>query len=194
MSLFMLARHAQSTLNLAGRVNGDPKVHVELTDEGVAEARRLGLQLSELPIHLCIHTRFQRTRQTAQEALQGRAIPFQEEPRLDDIDVGLLEGGTIDEYRRWKKAHSSRDLFPGGESLEQAAQRYARAFSTLAQGAAPVVLVVTHEIPLRYALNGAAGSDSLEAPVHAIPNATPFLFDQDGLRRAAQAIERLATP
>jgi phosphoserine phosphatase len=193
MSLLILARHAQSTLNLAGRVNGDPKVHVELTDEGVAEARRLGLQLSGLPIDLCLHTRFQRTRQTAENALQGRRVPFYEEPQLDDVDVGLLEGRTIDEYRSWKKAHSRRDLFPGGESLEHAAHRYAGAFSTLAQGAAAVILVITHEIPLRYALNGAAGSDSLEAPVHEIPNATPFLFDQDGLRGAAQAIERLGS-
>ena len=54
------------------------------------------------------------------------------------------------------------------------------------------VLVVYHEIPLRYALNGAAGSDDLDGPVHAIANAQPFLFDEDALERAVQGIERLA--
>jgi broad specificity phosphatase PhoE len=190
--LFALARHAQSTLNLEGRVNGDPRVHVELTEEGIEESRRLGLQLAQLPIELCVHTRFQRTRETAANALRDRQIPFREEPLLDDIDVGLLEGSTIDDYRRWKKAHSRRDLFPGGESLDQVAHRYARAFSGLAERDAGVVLVVSHEIPLRYALNGAAGSESLERPVHEIPNATPFFFDRDALARAAEAIERLA--
>jgi broad specificity phosphatase PhoE len=193
MPLFILARHAQSTLNLVGRVNGDPRTHVELTDEGVDEARRLGLALGQLPIDLCVHSRFHRTLQTATTALEGRSIPFREEPLLDDIDVGLLEGSTIDEYRAWKEAHSRHDLFPGGESLDQAARRYARAWAALARESASVVLVVCHEIPLRYALNGAAGSDSLEAPTHAVPNAMPFLFDRPALERAAGAIERLAS-
>jgi hypothetical protein len=54
------------------------------------------------------------------------------------------------------------------------------------------VLVVCHEIPLRYALNGAAGSDDLDGPVHALPNATPFVFDEDALERATARIEELA--
>ena len=190
--LFILARHAQSTLNLEGRVNGDPRVQVELTEEGIEEARRLGLQLAELTIDLCVHTRFGRTRDTAAHALAGREVPFREEPLLDDIDVGILEGESIDAYRTWKRAHSRRELFPGGESLDLAARRYARAFGRLTERDDGVVLVVCHEIPLRYALNGAAGSDTLEGPVHALPNAEPFLFERDALARAAQAIERLA--
>jgi broad specificity phosphatase PhoE len=192
MSLFILVRHAQSTLNLVGRVNGDPRVHVELSEEGVEQARRLGLQLAHLPIDLCVHTRFERTRRTAAIALEGRGIPLREEPLLDDIHVGVLEGRTTAEYRTWKQAHSRRDLFPGGESLDQAAARYARALADLTLGGAGVVLVVCHEIPLRYALNGVAGSDSLEAPVHDVPNATPFLFESAAIERAAQAIERIA--
>jgi broad specificity phosphatase PhoE len=192
MRLSILARHAQSTLNLAGRVNGDPRVLVDLTEEGVEQARRLGMQLAQLPIDLCVHTRFARTRRTAAIALEGRGIPFREEPLLDDIDVGLLEGRTIAEYRAWKQAHSCRDLFPGGESLEQAAARYARALASLAVSSADVVLVVCHEIPLRYALNGAAGSGSLDAPVHDVLNATPFLFEAAAIERAAQAIKRMA--
>jgi probable phosphoglycerate mutase len=193
MSPFILARHAQSALNLQGRVNGDPRVHVELTERGVEQARELGLQLSQLPIDLCVHTSFARTRRTAEIALQGRAVRVREEPLLDDVDVGLLEGHTLAQYRAWKGAHSRRDLFPGGESLEQAGARYARAFAALALAGADVVLVVCHEIPVRYALNGAAGSDALDAPMHDVPNATPFLFAGAALTRAAQAIERLAS-
>ena len=193
MSLVILARHAQSALNLKGRINGDPRVHVELTARGVDQARALGLQLSQVPIDLCVHTRFARTRHTAEIALQGRAVRTREEPMLDDVDVGLLEGHKVAEYRAWKRAHSRRDLIPGGESLEHAAARYARAFAALALAGPDVVLVVCHEIPVRYALNCAAGSNALDAPVHDLPNATPFLFDGAALKRAAQAIERLAS-
>ena len=193
MSLFILARHAQSALNLEGRVNGDPKVDVKLTARGVEQARELGQQLSQLPIDLCVHTRFARTRHTAEIALQGRAVRTREEPMLDDVDVGLLEGHKVAEYRAWKRAHSRRDLIPGGESLEHAAARYARAFAALSLAGADVVLVVCHEIPVRYALNAAAGSEDLDAPMHDVPNATPFLLDGAALKRAAQAIERLAS-
>jgi len=192
MALFILVRHAQSTLNLVGRVNGDPAVPVELTQEGVEQAHRLGLQLAQLPIDLCVHTRFARTRRTAAIALEGRAVPFREEPLLDDIKLGELEGETTADYRAWKQEHTRRDRFPGGESLEMAALRYARALAGLASTGAEVVLVVCHEIPLRYAINGAAGSATLEAPIHDVPNATPFLFGSSAIERAAQAIERLA--
>jgi phosphoserine phosphatase len=192
MSLFILVRHAQSTLNVEERVNGDPNVHVELTEKGVKQARRLGLQLAQLPIDLCVHTRFERTSHTAAIALAGREVPDREEPLLDDIDVGVLEGRTYAEYRAWKQAHSRRDPFPGGESLDQTSARYARAFANLALSSLEVILVVCHEIPLRYALNVAAGSDSLEAPLHEVPNATPFLFDTAALERSADAIEEMA--
>jgi broad specificity phosphatase PhoE len=167
-------------------------VPVALTDEGVAQARRLGLQIAHLPIDLCIHTRFERTRQTAELALEGRDVPFREEPLLDDIDVGLFEGRTTSEYRAWKQSHSRAEPLPGGESLDQAALRYVAAFTALAATEASTVLVVCHEIPLRYLLNAASGSGSLEVPLHGIPNATPFLLDRAALAFAADATGLLA--
>ena len=191
MRLFILTRHAHSTLNLEGRINGDPSVLVPLTDEGKAEAARLGHQLAALRLDLCVHTRFPRTRETAECILRGRQVPLIEEPLLDDIDVGDLEGETIADYRAWKRAHLRSDPFPGGESLDDAARRYARALGRLLDRDESTTLVVCHEIPIRYALNAAGGSDDLDAPEHAIPNATPYLFDDEALARAVKGIERV---
>ena len=55
--------------------------------------------------------------------------------------------------------------------------------------ARPRVLVVTHEIPIRYALNGLGGSPTLDGPAHEIPNSVPYLFDEEGLQRAVAGIE-----
>jgi broad specificity phosphatase PhoE len=195
--LFLLSRHAQTTLNVSRRINGDPSVEVELTDAGLAEAARLGAQLAGIPLDLCIHTRFGRTRRTAEVALGGRDVPFLEEPLLDDIDVGDLEGGTIAEYRDWKRAHTRSDAFPGGESLDDAARRYAEAYRRVVAAPEQTVLVVCHEIPVRYAVNAAAGSDDLDGPVHDIANATPYLFSEESLRLGAERIDELtarATP
>jgi len=194
MRLFILVRHAHSTLNREGRVNGDPSVPVPLTEDGRAEAKRLGHQLAQVEIDLCVHTRFARTRETAECILQGRKVPFLEEPLLDDIDVGALEGETIEEYRAWKRAHTRADPFPGGESLDGAGRRYALALRRLVGRDETSTLVVCHEIPIRYALNAASGSERLDAPEHSIPNATPYLFDEVRLRRAADGIEKDAGP
>jgi len=193
MRLFVLTRHGESTLNVEHRVNGDPAVPAPLTEGGRAAAARLGRQLAALPIDLCVHTRFTRTRETADAILAGRDVPRLEEPLLDDIDVGSLEGETVDAYEAYKREHPSRDdPFPGGESLDDAARRYARAFRALLARAEQTILVVCHEIPVRYALNAEAGSDELDGPEHRIPNATPYLFDDAALARAAAQIERLA--
>jgi broad specificity phosphatase PhoE len=189
--LFVFARHGESVLNIERRINGDPSVVVPLTDEGETRAHKLGVEIANIGFDLCVHTRFSRTRQTAEIALAGRNVPFVVEPLLDDIDVGDLEGETLEAYRAWKHSHAREIPFPGGESLDDAALRYARAFRGLLALSHDTVLVVTHEIPIRYALNGAGGSDSLDGPAHEVENAVAYLFDDASLLRAAEGIEAI---
>src|SRR5919197_289566 len=128
VQLYVIARHGESTLNYENRINGDPNVPVHLTDKGREEARLLGQQLAHVPLELCIPTQFLRTRETAEIALAVRDVPFEEQAELGDIDIGELEGQTLSDYRAWKRAHARDEAFPGGESLNDAARRYARAF------------------------------------------------------------------
>jgi len=192
VELYVLTRHGESTLNLENRINGDPAVPVALTEKGREEARLLGQQIAHVGLDLCVCTQFSRTRETAEIALGGRQMPIEVEPLLDDIDVGDLEGLPLEDYRAWKREHTRSDPFPGGESLDAAALRYATAFRKLLQRPEESVLVVAHEIPLRYAINAADGSDDLDGPAHQLANATPYLFDEDTLARAVVGIERLA--
>jgi broad specificity phosphatase PhoE len=192
--LVVLARHAHSQLNVERRINGNPSRPVQITDEGREESRRLGLQLANTPLDLCLQTRFGRTHQTLALALEGRDVPVEVEPLFDDVDVGDLEGASVDDYRAWKRRHTRADAFPGGESLDDAARRYEQAYRRLLENGRRSVLVVCHEIPIRYALNAASGSDTLDGPVHEIPNATPFLFDEESLTRAAERIGELSRP
>jgi broad specificity phosphatase PhoE len=189
--MFVISRHGESTLNHERRVNGDPNVPVTLTQKGQEEALLLGQQLAHVPLELCIHTRFSRTLETAEVALAGREVPLMEEPLLDDIKIGELEGKKLDDYRVWKREHTRRDAFPGGESLDEAARRYAEAYGRVLERPESSILVVTHEIPLRYAINAADGSDELDGPTRQLANATPYLFDEGALERAVAGIERL---
>lgn len=192
--LLILARHAHSVLNLERRVNGDPTVDVPLTEQGREQARLLGAQIANVELDLCVHTRFPRTRETAELAITDRDVPVLVEPRLDDIKIGDLEGLSIERYREVKGEIGRKRPFPGGESLDDAARRYAAAFRELAGRREQRIVVVCHEIPIRYALNTAAGSDKLDGPpFHDLANAVPFLFDGEVLARAAERIEQLAS-
>ena len=193
MRLFVFARHAESVLNYEHRINGDPSVPAPLTEHGREEAALLGLQVRPLPLDVGMHTRFGRTQETLRIAIDGRDVPIVEEALLDDVYIGDLEGDTIDDYHAWKRVHTRSDRFPGGESLDETALRYAEGFRRLLATPYACALVVCHEIPIRYALNASAGSDDLDGPVHSIPNAAPFLFDEEALASAADGIDALVS-
>jgi broad specificity phosphatase PhoE len=191
--LLLLARHGQSLFNVEGVVNGDPARDQGLSDAGRTAAGALGLQLAALTIDLCVTSRFPRAQETARLALGTRPpVPTIVDEDLDDVRIGELEGKTLADYREWKHLHSRHDRFPGGESLDEAARRYAAAFERLADRPEPTVLCVCHEIPVRYAVNAADGSDDLDFPTHKVANATPYVFDPAGLRRAVERMRQLA--
>ena len=103
-----------------------------------------------------------------------------------------LEGESLDAYRA-APAHSDRKKrFPGGESLDEAALRYADAIERLLARDEPVTLVVCHEIPVRYLANAAAGSTELNGPLRYVANASPYLFVETSLRRAVERTRQLA--
>jgi broad specificity phosphatase PhoE len=185
--LLLLSRHGQSLFNVSGIVNGDPALDQGLSEAGRGAAAQLGVELAAVPIDLCVTSRFPRAQETARLALGSRAtdVPNEIDPDLDDIRIGGLEGRTLADYRLWKHAHTRADRFPGGESLDEAATRYAAAFARLAARTEDTILCVCHEIPVRYAINAAGGSPDPDRPFHDVPNATPFLFDAVSLRRAA---------
>jgi broad specificity phosphatase PhoE len=192
MRLLLLARHGQSALNVSGLVNGDPNRDLGLSPLGLEEARKLGGQIAGVAIDLCVMSEFPRAQQTARLALERRdGIPWETDVGLNDIRIGELEGRTLDDYRAWKRAHTRGDPFPGGESLDDSARRYADAYQRLRDRDEETILCVCHEIPVRYLVNATAGSDDLDGPLHDIANATPYAFDASGLERGIRRIREL---
>jgi broad specificity phosphatase PhoE len=192
MRLFLLARHGQSLFNVDKAVNGDPALDRGLSEQGIEEAERLAGQLAALPVDLVAVSPFPRALQTANIALAGRDVPHLVDEELGDVRIGDLEGKSLDDYRA-APAHSNRkERFPGGESLDEAALRYAGVFERLLERDEAVTLVVCHEIPVRYVANAAAGSEELNGPLRFVANATPYLFDETSLRRAVERTRQLA--
>ena len=192
MRLLLLARHGQSLFNVDGVVNGDPARDRGLSAQGVAEAEGLAAQIAALRVDVCVVTRFARAQETARLALGARTPELVVDGDLDDIRLGELEGRTLADYRAWKQGRSRDEPFPGGESLNDAARRYADAYERVLRRPEEQILCVCHELPVRSAVNAAAGSDAFDAPLHDVANATPYAFDADGLARAVERMRELA--
>jgi broad specificity phosphatase PhoE len=190
--LFLVVRHGQSLFNVDKVVNGDPELDRGLSEQGIEEATRLGSQIAALPLDLAAVSPFPRALQTANIALDGREVPHLVDEELGDVRIGELEGASLDAYRE-SPAHLDRTVrFPGGESLDEAALRYADVFERLLARDEPVTFVVCHEIPVRYLANAAIGSEELNGPLHYVANATPYLFDEASLGRAVERVRELA--
>ena len=192
MRLFLVVRHGQSLFNVDEVVNGDPALDRGLSEQGIEEARRLGSQIAALPLDLVAVSPFPRALQTANIALDGREVPHLVDEALGDVRIGELEGATLDAYRETPAHRDRKTRFPGGESLDEAALRYAGAVERLMAPEERVTLVVCHEIPVRYLANAAAGSDDLNGPLRYVANATPYLFDDGSLGRAVSRMRELA--
>jgi broad specificity phosphatase PhoE len=190
METAILARHGESELSLRGAMNGDPGVACPLTEEGEAQARRLGATLRETRIDLCVVTEFARTRETATLALTDRNVPRLVVPELNDIRVGDFEGGPLEVYRAWARERSPVEVPPGGgESRAGAAERYARGFRIVLERPERTVLVVAHSLPIRYLLLAADGGTP--GPfAEAVEYARPQLLARDELDRAVEALAR----
>ena len=194
MRRFILARHAESAFNAAGLLSSDPSRPIGLTPHGTEQACRLGQQLANLNIDLAVATRFLRTLETVELALQGRDIPLLVEPDLDEIRAGGFDGQPISAYSAWKDEHGRGERFPHGESLDDAAHRYANALRRLPGRSEAVTLIVGHELAIRYIVEAAAGANTLGLSEMRIANATPYFFDETALRNAAERLDALASP
>jgi probable phosphoglycerate mutase len=187
MDRVILARHGESEYSVRGLVNGDATVAVGLTEAGVEQARRLGRELADEEIDLCVTSALARTRVTAELALAGRDVPIESWQELNDPRAGSFEGLHLDEYRNWAWTRGSLEEAPGGgESRVAGVRRYAGAFRRLLERPKPAILVVAHGLPIAYVLSGEPPAARMDYPVE---YAHPYRLDAAELERALAVLE-----
>jgi broad specificity phosphatase PhoE len=185
----LLVRHGESVLSARRLVSGLADVRCPLTEEGVAQARALGEELVGKEIDLCVTSELERTRETAEIALAGRAVSRIALTELNDPLYGSYEGGPLDAYLAWAHASDSATEPPGGGERRQAiVARYAAAFRTILDRPERVVLVVAHSLPIAYVVMTLSGRDP--APrVPLVGYAEPHAVTADELRRVVARLE-----
>jgi alpha-ribazole phosphatase len=176
MERLILARHGESVFSAELLVNGDVAAAGPLTPRGRQEAEALGEALASEAIDLCATSEFERTRETADVALAGRAVPRLVVAELNDPLYGSYEGGALEDYRSWAGSVGSDAAAPGGgESRHAIVARYARGFRALRERDEGTILAVVHSLPIAYLLAARDG----EPPGRRVPlveHAHPYGF------------------
>jgi probable phosphoglycerate mutase len=189
---FTFVRHASTVYNGRSLLNGDPRVPVSLDASGRVAAAALAPQFARCPLDLALHTRFMRTRETLAILLGRRHdVPVVIEPAFDDIDVGVFEGQVIQTYREWRALHGPEQAVPGGESRFGALARYADGCArVLARRDARCVLLVVHDVPIRFLRNALMRTDPLDGPVRTIANLERLTVSEAQLGAALAVMRR----
>lgn len=146
----MLWRHGQTAWNLERRFQGS--TDIELTDEGVAQARRAAGLLAHLRPDAIISSDLRRTVDTAAELAAVTGLEVRYDEALRETYAGVWQGLTHDEiiarygdeYAAWKRGEPVRR--GGGELETEVADRAApcveRSVEKLPEGG--TLVVVSH--------------------------------------------------
>jgi broad specificity phosphatase PhoE len=187
----LAARHGESAFSAKQLVNGDPGVACPLTDAGRVQARALGEAVSDEPIDLVAVTEFERVRETAEVALEGRDIPVLVVPELNDPRYGEFEGGSLDRYREWAWGVGPLDAPECGEHRGEIAARYADGLRKLLDRPEETILLVAHSLPLAYLRDAAAGT-APRSRMEMVEYAQVLRIGRDELERAIEVLEAWA--
>lgn len=190
---FTLVRHGITNYNVEGILNSDPSVPVHLTDEGLEQAQRARARLANQVFDLAVHSRLPRTAETLRIILDGREPPIEVYPEFDDQRVGELEGHHVSKFREFRTKYGIEAAPPGGESRLDALARFTKGYQRLLDCGAVNVLVVIHDVTIRFVANAARGEDPIRGPVRHVPNASITRLSEPELRRAVDVMrERLS--
>jgi probable phosphoglycerate mutase len=184
----LLVRHAESVFSERGLANGRVDVRCPLSARGEAQARALAAALADEEIDLCATSELERTHQTADIALTGKAVPRIVLPELNDPLYGRYESGPLESYLAWALANDSAAEPPGGgERRQQLVARYAAGFRKLLERPERTILIVTHSLPVAYVLMALAGQD----PAPRVPLVEYTKVHAVAARELEQAVTRL---
>jgi probable phosphoglycerate mutase len=170
MATILLARHAESTWNRQGRLQG--WAPCLLTDRGHEQAAALAARLAARAPARLICSDLERATATAEHVAEATGLAPAPDRAWRERDYGFLQGlpadGTFERFPRFSLARRGEAALderpPGGESVRTFADRVTRAWERLGSdlGDDETVVLVTHDGVLETVLAGVEGQSLVE--------------------------------
>jgi broad specificity phosphatase PhoE len=182
-----IARHAETTWNLAGRYQG--RRESALSARGVQQGFALGQAFAaiEPPVERIVSSPMLRTRATATYVAERLNLPVETDDALIEIAHGTWEGRLRDEiaandpvrFAAWRE-RPAEVAFEEGESLRDVLARWRRFRASFAVDVP--TLLVTHDAIVRVALLDIAQRDLTDFWSTRVENAAFAVVEVDGPR------------
>ena len=102
-----LSRHGETIWNTQSRMQG--RGDSDLTERGIADARRLAEVLTGIPLQAAFCSPAKRAMETTRMALSGRSVPMILDERIHEMALGRYEGLTVQET--YLLDHDNMDAF-----------------------------------------------------------------------------------
>jgi probable phosphoglycerate mutase len=159
----ILVRHAESTWNLTGRYQG--RIDTELSELGQRQASLIAERLKSFPISAIYSSPLRRALHVAIIIALAQGLDVNIEEELTEIDHGAWNGLLRSEVEKrygpllqqWL-ASPSKVKMPGGESLEDVAQRANRVVSQILKTHPEgTVVICSHNAVLKVIIATAIG-------------------------------------
>lgn len=150
LARLLIVRHGATANNAEGRFTGQSAA--PLSALGRAQVEALAGRLADAQIDSIVSSDLPRARETALVIAAGRSCEITLDHDLREVSLGAWEGLSPDQarardpetFRRWRD-DPMRCAPPGGETIEQLAERVRRAWDRWAtQPAGATTLWVTH--------------------------------------------------
>lgn len=141
-------RHGQTTYNLLGLCNDDPRDDVHLTELGIRQTETAAETLKDAVLERILVSELPRTRQTAEIINRHRGVPITPHSGLNDIRSGFNNRPVADYFAA--TGHDRLHVrINGGESLLDYKARVPAFLDWLRHQPWQSTLVVAHEETLR---------------------------------------------
>jgi broad specificity phosphatase PhoE len=178
-----VARHGETTWNLAGRYQG--RRESELTPLGMQQAYALASAMRDKGLGRVVSSPLARCTATARPAAEQAHLAVDIDDRLIEIAHGTWEGRLRDElarndpvrYRAWRE-DPGNVAFEDGESPPEVLARW-QDFAAALRPQSPT-LVVTHDAVVRVALLAATGRDFRFFWTAHVENGAYAVFEVEG--------------
>ena len=145
-TLIGLLRHGQTDWNIDFRLQGT--TDIPLNQTGISQAQQVGQLFRASDWDVLLSSPLSRARDTAQIVSDISGLPpYRVEDLLLERAFGEAEGLT---HEQWRAKYANLQVLPGGESLEELAERAWKLLDHLATKYAGLrVLAVTHGALIR---------------------------------------------